>query len=101
MARDLRSMKNGGANTYGTNTDNKKENDQMNKDDFKTIQDAIFKYQGKSETELFSELSKMADKEKKEGSFNIDAIKNFAKTAGPMLSPEQREKMNAIIEQLK
>ena len=99
--RDLRSMKKGSSNTYGSNVDDSKTQKQPDKDDIRNVQDTISKYQGKSEDEMFSELMKMVDKEKKDGSFNIDTLASFARNAAPMLSSEQREKMEAIIKQLK
>lgn len=97
--RDLRSMKKGQSDS--SNIDGSKTQSQPDKDNMKNIQDTISKYEGKSEDEMLIELMKMVDKEKKEGSFNIDAISNFARTAAPMLNQEQREKMEAIIKQLK
>ncbi len=57
--------------------------------------------QGKSESELMSEIFKRADAAKAEGNFDLEAIRRAADGIRPMLTAEQQLKLDGILEALK
>ena len=65
------------------------------------VEQAVNKYKDKDELELVSELEKAVARAKADGSFDREAIDNFARLVSPYLSDEQREKLDnlfAVIE---
>ena len=54
-----------------------------------------------SEGELYSELFKNVDEAKKSGSFTAEEVDNFLNTVSPMLTKEQLDKMNSLINKIK
>lgn len=58
-------------------------------------------YADKSENELLLELSQVANKMKRDGTFDVGELENFYATASPYLNDEQRNRMKSIINMLK
>lgn len=58
-------------------------------------------YADKSENELLLELSQVANKMKRDGTFDVGELENFYVTASPYLNDEQRNRMKSIINMLK
>ena len=52
---------------------------------------------GKSESELTELLMREAAKAKAEGTLSEDTLRAFAEQAAPLLTPEQRAKMEALL----
>ncbi len=61
------------------------------------VEQAVNKYKDKDELELVSELEKAVARAKADGSFDREAIDNFARLVSPYLSDEQREKLDNLI----
>lgn len=61
------------------------------------VKQAVNKYKDKDEPELVSELEKAVARAKADGSFDREAIDNFARLVSPYLSDEQREKLDNLI----
>lgn len=55
------------------------------------------KYEGKSETELMNELIARY----KRGALKDEDLGRFVRQAGPMLTPDQRQKLQSIIKRLR
>ena len=66
--------------------------------DFK---DKFDKYASKSESELMDELTKVAQRMRADGTFDVNMLENLYNTASPMLNQMQRERMRSIIDALK
>lgn len=56
---------------------------------------------GKSESELYRELSEKAFQAKREGTLSNAQIDDFVRKVSPILSEEQRAKLKALSEELK
>ena len=69
-----------------------------NSGDFK---DKFDKYASKSERELMDELTKVAQRMREDGTFDVNMLENLYNTASPMLNQMQRERMRSIIDALK
>ena len=69
-----------------------------NNADFK---DKFDKYASKSESELMDELTKVAQRMRADGTFDVNMLENLYNTASPMLNQMQRERMRSIIDALK
>ena len=61
----------------------------------------IKRYSGMSEQQLMNEMFKVAAGEKNAGNLDAHKLEEFYKKTAPMLNPQQRNKMRAIINQLK
>lgn len=107
MKRDLKGMKNNKARNM-----NPKELENMARNpdpsmikDFdpdlvSSVQDAVNHYSQKSEGELFDELKKMTDDQKRQGKLSSTDIENAAARIAPMLTAEQQKKMQSILRKL-
>ncbi|GHV01826.1 hypothetical protein FACS1894211_12230 [Clostridia bacterium] len=58
------------------------------------------KYEGKSESELMSELMKKVAQGKKDGSFSAAEIERFAGQLGPMLNAGQQARLQSLIKMI-
>lgn len=58
-------------------------------------------YEGRSKTDIVSEIVKVAEKNRKEGKLTDEDLDNFAATLSPMLNVEQKNELNKIISRLK
>ena len=58
-------------------------------------------YEGKSEDEIFSDLSKKVQGAKRDGTLDDNKMSSIASTLAPMLTPEQRSKLNNLMKRLK
>ncbi len=65
-----------------------------------TLGEQMKQYEGKSESELTSELKKQVDMAKSDGSFSPQAMEQFAARVGPMLNESQREKMKELMKMM-
>lgn len=65
------------------------------------IKHAVDYYQGKSELDLLAELQAMVSKERAAGNMSNARIDSLAAMIAPMLDSVQRQRMQAILEQLK
>lgn len=61
-----------------------------------SIQDAVDKYGGKSEKELIGELAAA----KQSGLIDPDSLTAVAGRIAPMLTPEQQQRLQAVLKQL-
>lgn len=64
------------------------------------IESMVNEYGGRSEAELMNELARMTEKQKREGSFDPEAMKRTAQSIMPMLTMEQQQKLMAIMSRL-
>lgn len=61
------------------------------------VKEMIDKFQGMSEPELLREIFKIINKQKQEGTFNPQKIKNIAQNIKPFLNIEQQEKLEELL----
>ena len=71
------------------------------KQQFDVLKNMAKKYEGKSDGEIFSELTKTVEQGKRDGSITDGKIESIAKTIAPMLTGEQKEKLNLLMRSLK
>lgn len=72
-----------------------------NKDRVKDLEQDINKYKDLSQNELMAELMKEASKLKANGSLNESSLQALKSTLSPMLSAEQNETLNNILNMIK
>lgn len=65
------------------------------------LQNFLRGYEGKSKSDIVSEIVKVAEKNRKEGKLTDKDLDNFAVTLSPMLNAEQKSELNKIISRLK
>lgn len=61
------------------------------------VEEMIEKFQNLSEAELIAELFNLVNEKKRNGTFNPQEIQNIANIISPLLSEEQREKMQNLL----
>jgi hypothetical protein len=69
--------------------------------DFSEYQNTINKYKDLSQNELYSELLNQASSLKSQGKLDDSTLNTISTTLSPMLTDEQRQLLNNIIEKLK
>lgn len=69
--------------------------------DLDRIAETAKQYEGKSEEELTSELLKAAEQGRRDGSFSNEMLEQFYRTMAPMLSQEQKNKLDSLVKMLK
>ena len=101
---DIKDFKDVNLNDFVENIDNvkldRKEQDAMEtlKEQYGTqVEELINKFQNLSEPELITELFKLINQKKQNGTFNPQEIDNIAKIISPLLTDEQRDKMNNLL----
>ncbi len=91
---DLRSLK--------QNPDQLKEMEKgIDPEAMRQVKNVVEYYQGKSEPDLLAELQAMISKERAAGNMSNARMDSLAAMIAPMLDPAQRQRMQAILEQLK
>ncbi len=65
------------------------------------IDDLIGRFQNMSEAELITEVFKIINEKKRNGTFNPQDIDNLAKIISPLLNEEQKKKMEQLIQLIK
>lgn len=83
----LSNKKNGG---------NKQENTEPDGDMAEDVKEKLKQYEGKSEEELMSDLLANVEAAKNEGTFSKEALEEFKSRVAPMLSEEQRRRLDEI-----
>ena len=83
----LANKKNGG---------NKQENTEPDGDMAEDVKEKLKQYEGKSEEELMSDLLANVEAAKSEGTFSKEALEEFKSRVAPMLSEEQRKRLDEI-----
>lgn len=73
----------------------------VNNSDINSMQDAISKYENKSEGELMSELDRAVSSGKKDGSFSDEMLDKFIKNVAPMMDASQRKKLENLAKSIK
>ena len=71
------------------------------KQQFDALKNMAKQYEGKSDSEIFSELSKTVEKGKRDGSITDEKINSIAQTIAPMLSGEQKQKLDVLMRSLR
>lgn len=66
-----------------------------------SVEDMIKQREGNSEDQLMAELLSTVKKSKAEGRFSESEMENFKKTVTPLLTPEQRKKLDEILTLIK
>ena len=89
MPRELRKSKSNGSAP------------QYSKQDEQQAMGMLKQFEGMSENDLMSRLISSVAQGKQDGTFSEEMLSNFIKQASPMLTDEQRNKMNEIAEKLK
>jgi len=92
LARSLRNNKSGGEQPQQRDTNHALP---------PQMQDVAQAYEGKSQQELMGELMRITRQQKAAGELDDAGIDAMAGSILPMLTPEQREKMDAILHYLK
>jgi hypothetical protein len=59
------------------------------------------KYEGKSENEIYNDLSRAVKKGKSDGTLTDEKINGIAQTIAPMLNAEQKQKLDKLMSSLK
>lgn len=72
---------------------NSKEFKDIERDYGSVVEDFVNNYADKSEPELMQDLLKLVAQKKREGTFDIQQLRNMAEMIAPMLDEEQRAKM--------
>ncbi len=65
------------------------------------IEDLISKFQNMSEAELITEIFKIINEKKRNGTFNPSEIDKLAEMIKPLLNEEQKQKMEELINLIK
>lgn len=65
------------------------------------VEDMIKSREGKSEGELMEELLKSVKQSKEEGRYSQEEMERFKNTVTPLLTDEQRKKLDEILDKLK
>ena len=91
---------------YDAKENNLDDNQQQALDELKQhygpqIDEMIGKFQNMSEAELITEVFKIINEKKKNGTFNPNDIDNLAKMISPLLNDEQKRKMEQLIQLIK
>lgn len=71
------------------------------KGEYDRLKKAASQYQNMNEDQLLNELMRRVEAGKKDGSLSNADIDRFAAQAAPMLTPEQRKKLDALIRMIK
>lgn len=61
------------------------------------VKDFVSKYGEMNEAELMSEMLRLVAQKKREGTFDVQKIKEVAEQVAPLLEPEQRAKMYNLL----
>lgn len=102
MAKDIRNFSKNYDSSKKNPKDMRREDlDEQGKRSYDDIREKAKQYEGKSEDQLLSELFKRVNDGKRSGTLNNADIDNFAAQVAPMLSPEQREKLDRLIRMIK
>ncbi len=91
MKRNLRQSQN--VSEMDLNTDQK---NQLHK-----LKNMAKQYEGKSENEIFNDLSSAIKRGKADGSLTDEKINNLASTISPMLNPQQKSKLSQLMKMIK
>lgn len=75
--------------------------DENTKREAQTIEKVLKQYEGKSQSELMSEVTRIATQERKKGTLDNAKLDSFAKSVSPMLTKEQQERLNGLLGQIK
>lgn len=94
VKKDLRSF------VRGNNASSAQTNTQGSDVTPETIQQVASKYAGKSQEELYSELRRTVAEQKANGTYSSEALARFAAMAAPMMTAEQKQKMNELLKTL-
>ena len=65
------------------------------------VQEAVEHYSQKSESELYGDLKRMTSAQMQSGELTPEGMDAVAARLAPMLTPEQRQRMQALLSQLK
>ena len=74
---------------------------QKDMSDIEKITEQAKKYEGKSEEELTHELLRVAEQGKKDGSINNEMLETFYRSMAPMMSNDQKNKLDNLMKMLK
>ncbi len=96
MGRTLRN----GRMQASTAPDESKLNGEQKKQ-YDKIKNMAEQYKGKNENEILEELNKTVKKGKSDGSITDEKLNNIATTIAPMLSGEQRKKLEMLMNTLR
>lgn len=86
------------------NSNSKVEENKLNSEQkiqFEKLKDMAKKYEGKSDNDIFKDLSKAVQKGKKDGTLTNEKMDSIASTIAPMLNGEQKNKLNILMQTLK
>lgn len=84
-------------NYNNTQNNHEQKNAQDSEENIKNIYN---KYKDKNEDELLSELISNVNKQKQEGTFNIENITNMLSKISPYLTQEQSDKIKDILQKI-
>lgn len=86
------------------NSNSKVEENKLNSEQkiqFEKLKDMAKKYEGKSDNDIFKDLSEAVQKGKKDGTLTNEKMDSIASTIAPMLNGEQKNKLNKLMQTLK
>jgi hypothetical protein len=75
--------------------------DKVDNRDIQNMQEAISKYENKSEGELMGDLERMINSGRKDGTFSNEMLDAFVKNVAPMMDSAQRKKLDNIAKMIK
>ncbi len=70
-------------------------------DQVHSVEEAVKKYENKSESEMMGDLEKMIEQGRKDGTFNDEMLDAFVKNVSPMMDATQRKKLDSIARMLR
>ena len=100
MARSIRDLKKTAQETPQVPETPRFTGPESDRDISSGIRAAAEKYSGKSEDELMAELLRVTAEQKREGSFDADAMRQTAGSILPYLDARQAEKLRRIIDMI-
>lgn len=75
--------------------------ERITNDDIRRVENVTSKYKNKSSEELFGDILNMINEGERNGSLKKQDVSNFASRIAPMLSNEQRSKLNMLLNSIK
>jgi|AGTN01.3.fsa_nt_gi hypothetical protein len=73
----------------------------VNDDQVRSVEEAVKKYENKSEGEMMGDLEKMIEQGRRDGTFNDEMLDAFIKNVSPMMDGAQRKKLESIARMLR
>lgn len=94
-----RSLRQNSSNSKIKNEEEKLNGEQ--KKQFENLKNVAKRYEGKSESEILSDLTGAVEKGRRDGSLTDEKLNGIINTVAPLLNGEQKQKLQKVINALK